>query len=557
MATNLKIALAQLNPLVGDVIGNVDKLISVRSSLDDSTDILVAPELYISGYPIDDLVLREDFLDLVDKGLENLAKATKDCKSSIIVGAPRKETNTIKNSVFVIENGEISTFRDKYELPNSGVFDEQRIFTPGNLSGPVNIKGVRIGIPICEDIWTPEVVECITETGGEIILVPNGSPFEAGKTDMRVHHAVARVVESKRPLVYLNQIGGQDELVFDGASFIMNADRTISWQLPAWQENLAITHWKRRGDGWICEQGNTCNLETGLEATYQAMTLGLRDYVNKNGFPGVILGMSGGIDSALSAAVAVDALGSDRVHCVMMPSPYTSEESLEDAAAAANMLGVKIDTVPIGPAMDAYDEMLLDHFKGSETGITEENIQSRSRGLTLMALSNKLGAMVLSTGNKSEMSVGYATLYGDMCGGYSVLKDVYKMTVFELSKWRNKLRPNGALGPEGAVMPERIISKPPSAELKPDQKDEDTLPPYEELDAILHGLIEDEANVQEIASRGFDIDVVMRIWQMLDRAEYKRRQAPPGVKIGHRAFGRDRRYPITNSYKASYQINNN
>ena len=287
------------------------------------------------------------------------------------------------------------------------------------------------------------------------------------------------------------------------------------------------------------------------------MTLGLRDYVNKNGFPGGILGMSGGIDSAISAAVAVDALGPDRVHCVMMPSPYTSRESLEDAASAAKMLGVKIDTVPIGPAMEAFEDMLSDHYEGSEAGIAEENIQSRSRGLTLMALSNKLGAMVLSTGNKSEMSVGYATLYGDMCGGYSVLKDVYKMTVFELSRWRNKTKPNGALGPAGTVMPERIISKPPSAELKPDQKDADTLPPYDELDAILQGLIEDEANVQDIASRGFDIEVVMKIWQMLDRAEYKRRQAPPGVKIGHRAFGRDRRYPITNSFKASYQLDNN
>ena len=558
MTDKLVIALAQLNPTVGKIGANLEKLRETRKkAAEEGADLILTSELYTCGYPPEDLVRKPQFISSLRSAVEAFASETSDGGPAVLLGTPWVESDRLHNSIVLIEGGAITTARHKYALPNYGVFDEKRVFDPGPMPGPISFKDVRIGVPICEDIWTPEVVECITETGGEIILVPNGSPFEAGKTDMRVHHAVARVVESKRPLVYLNQIGGQDELVFDGASFIMNADRTISWQLPAWQENLAITHWKRRGDGWICEQGNTCNLETGLEATYQAMTLGLRDYVNKNGFPGVILGMSGGIDSALSAAVAVDALGSDRVHCVMMPSPYTSEESLEDAAAAANMLGVKIDNVPIGPAMNAFDEMLLDHFKGSETGITEENIQSRSRGLTLMALSNKLGAMVLSTGNKSEMSVGYATLYGDMCGGYSVLKDVYKMTVFELSKWRNKLRPNGALGPEGAVMPERIISKPPSAELKPDQKDEDTLPPYEELDAILHGLIEDEANVQEIASRGFDIDVVMRIWQMLDRAEYKRRQAPPGVKIGHRAFGRDRRYPITNSYKASYQINNN
>lgn len=558
MTDKLVIALAQLNPTVGEIGANLEKLRETRKkAADEGADLLLTSELYTCGYPPEDLVRKPQFISSLRSAIDAFASETNDGGPAVLLGTPWVESDRLHNSLVLIEGGAIITARHKYDLPNYGVFDEKRVFDPGPMPGPISFKDVRMGVPICEDIWTPEVVECITETGGEIILVPNGSPFEAGKTDMRVHHAVARVVESNRPLVYLNQIGGQDELVFDGASFVMNSDRTISWQLPAWQENLAITHWKRRGDSWICEQGNTCSLETGLEATYQAMTLGLRDYVNKNGFPGVILGMSGGIDSALSAAVAVDALGSDRVHCVMMPSPYTSEESLEDATAAANMLSVKIDTVPIAPAMKAFDDMLLGHFEGSEAGITEENIQSRSRGLTLMALSNKLGAMVLSTGNKSEMSVGYATLYGDMCGGYSVLKDVYKMTVFALSKWRNKLRPNGALGPEGLVMPERIISKPPSAELKPDQKDEDTLPPYEELDAILHGLIEDEANVQEIASRGFDIKVVMRIWQMLDRAEYKRRQAPPGVKIGHRAFGRDRRYPITNSYKASYKIKSN
>ena len=558
MTDKLAIALAQLNPTVGKIDANLNKLRGIRKkAADEGADLLLTSELYTCGYPPEDLVRKPQFIASLRNAVETFAAETKDGGPAVLLGTPWVEGDRLYNSLVLLEDGMVRTARHKYDLPNYGVFDEKRVFDAGPMPGPISFKDVRIGAPICEDIWTPEVVECITETGGEIILVPNGSPFEAGKTDMRGHHAVARVVESRRPLVYLNQIGGQDELVFDGSSFVMNADRTISWQLPAWQEELAITSWKRRGDGWFCEQGNTSNIESGLESTYQAMTLGLRDYVNKNGFPGVILGMSGGIDSAISAAVAVDALGPDRVHCVMMPSPYTSRESLEDAASAAEMLGVKIDTVPIGPAMEAFEDMLSDHFEGSEAGIAEENIQSRSRGLTLMALSNKLGAMVLSTGNKSEMSVGYATLYGDMCGGYSVLKDVYKMTVFELSRWRNKTKPNGALGPAGTVMPERIISKPPSAELKPDQKDADTLPPYDELDAILQGLIEDEANVQDIASRGFDIEVVMKIWQMLDRAEYKRRQAPPGVKIGHRAFGRDRRYPITNSFKASYQLDNN
>jgi NAD+ synthase len=433
------------------------------------------------------------------------------------------------------------------------VFDEKRVFDPGPLPGPINFRDVRIGVPICEDIWSPDVVECIAETGGELLLIPNGSPFEAGKSDVRVHHAVARVVESGLPLVYLNQIGGQDELVFDGGSFVMNADRTLAWQLPAWREDIAITKWERSAQGWICAPGKTAPIETGMAAIYQAMTMGLRDYVNKNGFPGVILGMSGGIDSAISAAVAVDALGPDRVHCVMMPSPYTSQHSLDDAAAASKLLGAKLDTVSIGPAMKAFSSMLGEHFEGTNSGVAEENIQSRARGMTLMAMSNKFGSMVLSTGNKSEMSVGYATLYGDMCGGYSVLKDVYKTVVFDLCRWRNANKPAGALGPDGAVMPERIITKPPSAELKPNQADQDTLPPYEVLDAILESLIEDEASIEEIVAKGYEKATVMRTWRMLDRAEYKRRQAPPGVKIGHRAFGRDRRYPITNAFETHYR----
>jgi NAD+ synthase len=554
MTDKLIIALAQLNPVVGKIDFNLNKLREVRAKAAKvGADLIFTSELYSCGYPPEDLVRKPLFVSEMTEAIEALALETNDGGPAILIGTPWIEEDRLHNSQVLLDKGKVVAARHKYDLPNYGVFDEKRIFDPGPLPGPINFKDVRIGVPICEDVWTPDVVECIAETGGELLLVPNGSPFEVGKSDMRIHHAVARVVESGLPLVYLNQIGGQDELVFDGGSFVMNADRNLAWQMPAWREDLAITHWNRTGNTWQCQQGKTRSIENGLSAIYQAMTVGLRDYVNKNGFPGVILGMSGGIDSAISAAVAVDALGPERVHCVMMPSPYTSQESLDDAAAAADMLGVKLDTVPIEPAMKAFDKMLETQFIGREMDITEENIQSRSRGLTLMALSNKMGSMVLSTGNKSEMSVGYATLYGDMCGGYSVLKDVYKMTVFELSKWRNENKPKGALGPFGPVMPDRVITKPPSAELKPDQVDQDTLPPYEDLDAILNGLIDNESTVEEIVGMGYEFNTVMRIWKMLDRSEYKRRQAPPGVKIGHRAFGRDRRYPITNAFETAYR----
>jgi NAD+ synthase len=365
---------------------------------------------------------------------------------------------------------------------------------------------------------------------------------------VRLNHAVARVVEAKRPLLYVNLVGGQDELVFDGASFVLAADRTLKARAPAWCEHLLVTRWRAAGETWTCIEGSVAPVAESIENVYRAMIVGLRDYVNKNYFPGVLLGLSGGIDSALSAVVAADALGPDRVRCVMMPSPYTSAESLQDATELAHRLGCSYDIIPIAPAMQAFDAMLKEAFVQHLPDTTEENIQARARGIALMALSNKFGHMVLSTGNKSEMSVGYATLYGDMCGGFSVLKDVYKTTVYELSRWRNRHRPDDFLGPKGLVIPERIFTKAPSAELKPNQTDQDTLPPYDQLDAILRCLIEDELGVRETAAKGFDAELVRKVWRMLDRAEYKRRQAPPGVKITHRAFGRDRRYPITNGY---------
>ncbi|MET4699533.1 NAD+ synthase [Constrictibacter sp. MBR-5] len=552
MTDQLAIALAQINPTVGDVPGNADRVRAARRRAAElGADLVLCTELCISGYPPEDLVLKPSFQEACMAAVRTLAAETADGGPALLVGSPWVENGTLHNAVLLLDGGSIASTRFKVDLPNYGVFDEKRVFVPGPMPGPIAFRGVRLGVPICEDIWTSAVVECLEETGAEILLVPNGSPFEADKTDVRINLAVARVTETGLPLAYVNQVGGQDELVFDGASFVVNADRSLAAQLPAFRECVVLTRWRRQGEGWRCYDAPIVETPEGLEAIYETMVLGLRDYVNKNRFPGVLIGLSGGIDSAITAAVAVDALGSDRVRCVMMPSPYTSQSSLDDAAAAAEALGVMYDTINIGPAMEAFRTMLGGVFEGRAEDTTEENIQARSRGLTLMAMSNKFGAMVLSTGNKSEMSVGYATLYGDMCGGYNVLKDVYKTTVFALSDWRNRSWRDGFLGPKGRVIPQNIIDKPPSAELKPDQKDQDTLPPYDALDDILQGLIEGEQSIEQIAARGHEAATVQRIWRMVDIAEYKRRQAPPGVKITRRAFGRDRRYPITNGYRGS------
>ena len=550
MTDTLKIALAQLNPTVGDVIGNVARLRSARADAAQfGADLVVASELVVSGYPPEDLVIRPIFEGTVEREVRALAAETADGGPAMLIGAPWRDETGLYNAALLLEGGEIAAVRYKYDLPNYGVFDEKRVFDAGPMPGPVNFRGIRLGVMICEDMWTEDVAECLQESGAEMLVVLNGSPYEMDKWDQRVNLAVARVTECGMPLVYVNQIGGQDELVFDGASFVIGADASLRVQLPAWQESVALTEWRRDGGRWVCAEGERAPPPEGDEAIYAAMMLGLRDYVEKSGFPGVIIGMSGGIDSALTAAVAADALGPDRVRCVMMPSPYTSQESLDDAADASRRLGFRLDSISIGPAMEAFSEMLREAFAGTEPGTTEENIQARSRGITLMALSNKTGSMVVSTGNKSEMSVGYATLYGDMCGGYSVLKDVYKTKVFELSRWRNANLPAGSLGPEGVVIPENIITKPPTAELKPNQTDQDTLPPYDDLDAILKGLNEMDLSIDDVVASGYDRALVLRVWRMLLGAEYKRRQAPPGVKITGRSFGRDRRYPIVNGFR--------
>jgi NAD+ synthase len=551
MTDSFIIALAQLNPVVGGIDGNVAKIRAARAvAAQAGADLVIGTELCVSGYPPEDLILKNAFLRAVREAIEALAADTADGGPALIVGAPwLQEDGKRFNSAVLLDGGKVVTRRDKWDLPNYGVFDEKRVFDAGAMPGPVNFRGVRLGLGVCEDMWTPDVSETLMESGAGILVFINGSPYERDKVDVRMNLAVARVGETGLPLIYVNQVGGQDELVFDGGSFALNADCRMAAALPQFVDDLAITRWRRGSDGWTCTQAPLAKWIEGEERIYQAMVLGLRDYVNKNGFPGIVLGLSGGIDSGLTAVVAVDALGADRVHCVMMPSPYTSQDSLDDAADGAERLGVRLDNLGIGPAMAAYDEMLKVPFNGKPTGITAENIQSRARGILLMAISNATGAMLVTTGNKSEMSVGYATIYGDMAGGYSVLKDVYKTDVFRLARWRNAHHPKGALGPAGEVVPPRVITKPPSAELRPDQKDEDSLPPYAVLDDILHGLIEEDLGADDIVARGHDEATVQRVWRLLELSEYKRRQAPPGVKLTSRAFGRDRRYPITNAFR--------
>ena len=545
MADRLKIGFAQMNQRVGDLEGNAAAMLEVRrKAAAAGADLLMCPELQLVGYPPEDLVLKPEFVRRTMECAERLVDATAEPGPAMLIGTVIDEGGLNYNAMLLADGGRTLARTLKRELPNYGTFDEKRIFAPGPLPEPFEFKGVKIGVPICEDIWEEVVCGHLAETGAEILLVPNGSPYELDKDDTRQRLVRSRVLQTGLPIAYLNRVGGQDELAFDGSSFVTHPDGELVVQMPDWEEDLLVTDWVRTSGGWRCETRRQHQLDPFPADVYRAMTVALRDYVVRNGFPGVILGLSGGIDSALSAAVAVDALGPGKVWGVMLPSKYTSDESLEDARECARLLGCRHDVVPIVPAVDAVDGMLP-----QLSGLAAENVQARLRMVTLMALSNAHGHMLLTTGNKSEMSVGYATLYGDMAGGYSVLKDAYKTTVFALSKWRNHNKPEDALGPDGPVMPARVISKPPSAELRPDQKDEDSLPPYSDLDRILEGLVDKEMSVKEVASAtGEDIALVADIETKLLRAEYKRRQAPPGVKIGSRNFGRDRRYPISNFF---------
>jgi len=551
MTNALTIALAQLSQRMGDLAANADAMLNVRKQA-TGADLILFPELQLIGYPPEDLVLKPALAERAEAELARLAAATADGGPAMLVGTIRRSEGKLYNAMVLLEGGTIVAERLKRELPNYGTFDEKRLFASGPLPDPIAFRGVRIGVPICEDVWWPDVCAHLKGQGAEFLLTPNGSPYEINKDDLRsTIVAAARVRETGLPMAYLNRVGGQDELVFDGASFVLNADGSIAHQMADWQEEVRLTRWNRAPSGWVCEAGVIAPLEPFPSDAYHAMLVGLRDYVNTNRFPGVVLGLSGGIDSALCAAIAADALGPERVWSVMLPSRFTGKESLSDAAECAAMIGCRLDTIPIAPAVSAFDAMLSDSFADAQVDITEENIQSRIRGVTLMALSNKFGPMLMTTGNKSEMSVGYATIYGDMAGGYNPIKDAYKMTVFALSRWRNAHKPRLGLGPDGPVMPENIITKPPSAELRPDQKDSDSLPDYPELDPILLGLVEEELSVDEVAARGFDRDTVARIERLLCLAEYKRRQAPPGVKLGKRNFGRDRRYPITNAFRTA------
>jgi NAD+ synthase len=554
-ADQFSITLAQLNPTVGDVKGNAAKVRAARErARADGADLVVLSELFIAGYPPEDLVLKPAFQSACRAVVEELARETADGGPAVLVGTPWVEDGKLYNACVLLDDGRISAIRYKVNLPNYGVFDEKRVFARGPVSGPLTIRGVRIGVPICEDTWLEEsaeyenVVECLAETGAEILVVPNGSPYARGKGDIRLSISVARVTESGLPLVYLNQIGGQDELVFDGASFALNADLSVAAQLPAFEESITTLRWTREPSGWRCS-GPVAPPLDGNKADYAACVLGLRDYVGKNGFPGVLLGISGGIDSALCAAIAVDALGAERVRGVMLPFRFTAQVSLDDAAKLAGHLGIRYEVLPIAKAVHGFEEILSGTFAGLERDITEENLQARTRGTLLMAISNKTGAMVVTTGNKSEMSVGYATLYGDMNGGFNPIKDIYKTEVFRLSALRNTWKPDGALGPSGEVIPPSIITRPPTAELRENQTDQDSLPPYEVLDAILERLVEREEPLATIIAAGFDREVVARIDRLLNIAEYKRRQAAPGVKVTRRNFGRDRRYPITNRFR--------
>jgi NAD+ synthase len=576
------LALAQMNPTVGDLTANASHMQRfAEDAAAHGADLVLFPEMCLTGYPPEDLVLIPAFREKAMEAARALAKATKDLPCDLLFGSVWVEDGRIYNASLLASKGLLTLARAKHDLPNYGVFDEKRVFAEGMPPQVVDWRGVKLGILICEEVWQVESATTLAAQGAEILLVQNASPYHIGKANQRKKVVDAAVAATGLPVVYLNLVGGQDELVFDGRSYVRGVEGRDVARLPAFKEDLGITVWEKSTDEggltplsralasaasgspsatharntcWHCISAPMVEVRSNEETIYRALVLGLRDYVTKNKFPGVVLGLSGGIDSGVTAAIAVDALGPEKVHAIRLPSPFTSDDSLEDAEQLAAALGLRMDTVPITPLIDTTRHTLSSLFVGRHEDTTEENIQARLRGLLLMAVSNKFGAMVLTTGNKSEMSVGYATLYGDMCGGFSVLKDVYKTTVFELSSWRNTLHADdikelGFLGAAGAVIPSRMITKPPTAELRPNQKDEDSLPSYPVLDSILRGLIERQLSVPELVVEGMDRPTVERVARMVAAAEYKRRQSAPGVKITPMAFGRDRRWPITNRWK--------
>lgn len=554
MSSELLFALCQLNSTVGDIEGNIKKLrLQRKAAASHGVDLIITPEMFVVGYPPEDLVLRVILQDKVRDAVSLLAKETADGGPAILIGAPWVEDGQLFNSALLLADGAIQHVQHKYELPNYGVFDEKRVFTSGNLPQPIPFKGIHLGVVICEDLWQPDVTSYLASQGANVFVVMNASPFEMDKYDTRLELASRRIKKNDLPLMYLNLVGGQDDLVFDGGSFVMDRDSTVFGQAKFFTEDMLLCPFKILKDGKkikIDPIETTIQKPLGTEAAiYQALLIGLKDYVEKNGFEGVIIGLSGGIDSALTAAVAVDALGADKVRLVMLPSAYTTKTSIKDASDVATVLGVKLETYDIAAPVTSVEKSLAAAMKKGDVDLTEQNIQSRLRGLLLMALSNLSGWMVVSTGNKSELSTGYATLYGDMCGGFNLLKDVYKTLVYKLCAWRNHHHPLHFKGPRVEIFNQAILTKAPTAELKPDQKDQDTLPPYDVLDEILQAFVDLNMPVREIMTMGFDKDTVRKVWKMLETSEFKRRQAAPGPKITKRSFGKDRRYPITNRFQ--------
>lgn len=549
MPATFRLTMVQANPSVGDLKANAALALSAwEKGKAAGADLVALTEMFITGYQTQDLIMKRAF---AEAALAELAHLARDCADgpALGIGGPAYRDGRLYNAYHILQGGQIAATVLKHELPNDHVFDEKRLFTSADISGPIPIGPLRLGIPICEDAWHADVCETLAETGAELLLVPNGSPYHRGKPDVRLNLMLNRVVETELPLIYLNMIGGQDDQVFDGASFALNPGGALVCQLPQFEPCVEHLDFDETPEGWRIRPARLALLPEPHEADYHAMVLSLRDYCRKTGFAKVLLGLSGGVDSAIVAAIAADALGAQNVRCVMLPSRFTSPHSLEDAAAVARALGTRLDTVPISGPQAAVGDALGPLFEGTEPGVTEENIQSRLRGLLLMALSNKFGEMLLTTGNKSEMAVGYCTIYGDMNGGYNPLKDLYKTRVFETCRWRNANHRAWMMGPPGTVIPPRVIDKPPSAELRDNQKDEDSLPPYPVLDAILNGLVEDELSVAQIVAKGFDPATVKRIEHLLYISEYKRFQSAPGTRLTNKAFWLDRRYPIANRWR--------
>lgn len=549
MPGKFRLTLAQFNPTMGDLAGNRRKALEAhRIGTAAGADFVALPEMFLVGYQPQDLVLKPAFCADAWSELLGLAKDTA-AGPPLGIGLPVIEDGKVYNVYAILKSGEVMGYARKHHLPNYNVFDEERLYERGAISGPFAIGPLRMGTPICEDSWYPDVAEAMTESGADILMVPNGSPYRRGKFDVRIHHMVARVVENDRPLVYLNMVGGQDDQIFDGGSFVLNPGGDLVLQLPVFEEMTANVDFVETPEGWRALPGPKAVHPDVTEQDYRAMVMSLRDYMGKTGFRKVVLGLSGGVDSALVAAIAADAVGPENVRCVMLPSEFTSGHSLEDAEGVAKLLGCRLDTLPIERGRAAVVETLAPLFGDLAPDVTEENIQSRLRGLLLMALSNKFGEMLLTTGNKSEVAVGYATIYGDMAGGYNPIKDLYKMRVFATCRWRNANYRDWMKGPDGPVMPVRVIDKPPSAELRADQKDEDSLPPYEILDAILEHLMEDDMSVADIVWAGFDRDTVKKVENLLYLSEYKRFQSAPGARLTRKAFWLDRRYPIVNRWR--------